>query len=469
MECATKQQEKKITLSKKDSKQREFILNGNMWRVVWQVCAPLAIYQGLNQIFKFLDVMMASHISSEAVSAVAYLSQISGMLGAIGAGLAVGGSITIAGNYGIGDYDKVKKQVNTLMAMAMMIGLALLVLIVPFAKNILLIANTPLELIEVGTRYFIVELFVLVVMFINNVYISIEKSRGNTKRILYLNFLVFTSKFLLTALFVYVFNFGVTMVAVASLCSHIIITIIGFYNLRDKTQVFGFSVKHIKLKRELTWPMIRLAIPIITEKMAFNLGKAVVNSMSVIYGSTVVGALGVSNNIGGLSTSPPLGFQEGGASIISQNLGNGNYERALDAFKKILIINLGIGVTGFLITTVFMNPIVNIFTEGDIIFAEQIISIYKYERVAIILLSVTASVMALLYGFGYTKLSLLINFMRVFVFRIPSLYILQNFTDFGSESIGIAMMISNLMVGVFSGGIGYYVIKRIKRKKLLNK
>lgn len=455
----------KIVLSKKDSKRRDFVLHDNMWRVVWQICGPLAIYQSLNQIFKFLDVMMASHISSEAVSAVAYLSQISSMLGAIGAGLAVGGSITIAGNYGNGDYEKVKKQVNILMTMAIGVGGLLLVVIVPFSRQILEFANTPPELIALGKQYFVIEIISMVVIFINNVYISVEKSRGNTKRILILNFVVFTAKFLLTALFVYVLNFGVTMVAVASLCSHLIITAIGFYNLRDSKQVFGLSLKHVKIEKDLTWPMIKLAIPIMAEKLAFSLGKTVVNSMSVIYGSTVVGALGVSNNIGGLSTSPPNGFQEGGASIISQNLGNGNIDRALDAFKKILIINLAIGVIGFTVTTLFMDPIINIFAEGDIVFAAQIKSIYQYERIAIILLSITASVMALLYGFGYTKLSLLINFARVFVFRIPSLYILQKFTNLGDESVGIAMMISNILVSLLAGGIGYYLIRNIKKQR----
>ena len=143
-------EEKKLTLSQRDSERRDFVLNGNMWGVIWVICAPLAIYQSLNQVFKFLDVMMASHIGSDAVSAVAYLSQISSVLAAIGAGLAIGGSISIANYYGAGEYEKVKKQVSTLMAMAAAIGGCLLVIMVPFSEQILIMANTPPDLIEVG-------------------------------------------------------------------------------------------------------------------------------------------------------------------------------------------------------------------------------------------------------------------------------------------------------------------------------
>lgn len=49
-------------LSKKDEQFREFSLNGPMWRVVLYVGFPLALYESLNQLFKILDTMMASHI-----------------------------------------------------------------------------------------------------------------------------------------------------------------------------------------------------------------------------------------------------------------------------------------------------------------------------------------------------------------------------------------------------------------------
>ena len=39
----------------------------------------------------------------------------------------------------------------------------------------------------------------------------------------------------------------------------------------------------------------------------------------------MVGAMGVSNNLGGITTNPQNGFQEGAASIISQNLGARRY------------------------------------------------------------------------------------------------------------------------------------------------
>ena len=71
----------------------------------------------------------------------------------------------------------------------------------------------------------------------------------------------------------------------------------------------------------------------------FNYGKVVVNSMAASYGSLAIGALGVSNRLGGLSTMPPIGFEDAEAALVAQNLGNGNERRALSIFKRVLALN----------------------------------------------------------------------------------------------------------------------------------
>lgn len=453
-------------LSKKDSKRRDFVLRGNMWNVVLSISLPLAIYNCFNSLFGFLDTLMAAQISSEVVSAVAYLSQIKNTVSAIGTGLAVGGGIIIARYYGAGDMKNARKNVNTLLFLAISIGCALLVLIIPFTKPLLRLINTPEELISIGSNYFIIEIVMIVSIFINNVYIAVEKAKGNTKKILYLNLMVLGIKLPLTALFIYVFKFGVTMMAVATLIAHLTLTIIGMWDLLRPENVFRLSFKDLEISPRVILPIITLAAPIFFERFAFSFGKIIVNSMSVFYGSTVVGALGVSNNIGGVITGTSGGFQEGETAIIGQNLGNGDVDRALDAFKKTLIVTLVVGGIGFILIGIFMNQIVGLFARGDVEFAKEIYGILKYERYALITLTFTSAVMGFLYGFGYTKLSLVINFTRLFIFRIPSLYILQNFTTLGSESVGVAMMVSNCLVGVTAGITCFVVIKKMKKKSV---
>ncbi|MCM1259192.1 MAG: MATE family efflux transporter [Roseburia sp.] len=451
-------------LSKKDEKFREFSLNGPMGKVVMQVGLPLALYQSLNQLFKILDTMMASHISASTVSAVSYLSQINLMLSALGGGLAVGASIKVSQAYGAGDFELVKRRVSTLFAMCGILGFGLLLILAPFTPQFLRLMNTPEEFIREGSTYFILELVALVITFFNNVYIAIERARGNSNRILYLNMAVIVVKFGLTAWFVYGLHGDINMISIATILSQGVMFGAAVINLNQKGNAFGFSLKAITFQKDVVVPMLHLSFPVIVEKAAFAMGKVVVNSMSTVYGSLTVGALGISNNIGGITTTPQNGFQEGESAIISQNLGAEKPERALLAFKCSMVVNVLIGAVFMSLSLICLGPLSRFFAGDNSEFAGMIAEIYRFEALGAIPLGVSASVMGLLYGFGKTKITLFVNFCRVFVFRVPVLWGLQKFTELGNVSAGIVMAVSNIATGILAAVIAVFEIRKICRE-----
>ena len=50
------------------------------------------------------------------------------------------------------------------------------------------------------------------------------------------------------------------------------------------------------------------------------------------------------------------------------------------------------------------------------------------------------------------------------MFRVPVLWFLQNYTEFGERSVGLAMMISHIGVGTLSAVVGIYQVTEIKRE-----
>ncbi len=454
--------EQTIKLSRTDSLRREFILKGSMSRVIPFICAPLALYQGFNQLFRVVDNIMASHISSRSVSAVAYLSQINQILLAVGGGLAVGASILISRFYGSGDFKRVKDLINTVFALCGLLSL-LVAAMIPFARPILAFFGTPQALIDEGTGYFIISLIDIVVIFYNNIYISIERAMGNSKRILRLNSMCIIVKFALTGFFVYVLNTGIDMIAAAGIIANLFILVPGFYSLLKNKSLISLSISKESFSAHRVKPLLGLSYPVMTEKAAFAAGKITVNSMSTVYGSLTVGALGITNNISGFVTCLQNGFQEGCSSVISQNLGAKNTTRALEAFRVTLFWNILIGTAGYLLTMLFLPQIASLFSPADKDFALMIERIYRYEASGIIPLSLNATAVALLYGFGYTKLTLIINFCRVLVFRVPLLWALQRFTNLGIQSVGIVMMASNILVSVLSGTIALVLYLKLHK------
>lgn len=454
-------------VSKKDEAFRHFALEEAPMRVLLSTCAPLALFQALQSIFKILDAMMASHIGSDAVSAVACLSQITLMVTALGSGLAVGGCIKISEAYGRGDYEAVRHRVATVYAMAVSVSIVLAGLLIPFAVPFLRILKTPEDLISVGVGYFRIEILTLVVNFFNTVYLAIERSRGHAKRILKLNMVIVLVKLSLSALFVYGLHGDLVMLGMATLVGQTLLLGYALWTMSRDEGAFRFSAKNIRIKKDTTLPILNLAYPVSAEKVLFAAGKVVVNSMSGLYGGLTVGALGISNNIGGLTTSLHMGFNDGAAPLISQNRGAGKYGRTLQLFWRLLVIDVAIGVVGLVLVGNFLPWIARIFAQSqaefDQNFCDMIISIHKWEMLGYITLGVNAAVTALLLGYGYTKLTMLLNVARVFVFRVPVLWLLQRFTNMGAEAVGVTMMVSNVCVGLTAVVVAIPVILKIRR------
>lgn len=438
----------------RDEVYRSYALTGNMWKVLLHTGLPLAFYESLNTIYKILDSLMASHINAEAVSTVAYLAQINLLISSVGQGLAVGGSLKISEAYGAGDYDLVKKRVSSLFMVCMVLDF-FVILLIPFSSVILRIARTPEELLAAGNTYFRLELLGIAVTFLNNTYIAIERSRGNTKKIFTLNTVVILIKLSMTALFVYGFNCGITMISMASLISQMFLLIYGIRQLLHTESAFGFSVRNVSMKKETLMPFVKISLPIIAERMAFSGGKVIMNAMCGRYGSLTVGALGICNNVTGIFSNAQSGIQSGASAVMSQNLGGQKPKRVLDALKKVFMINLVIGSVGTLISLLGMNTMSYIYAcsaEGfNPEFQKIIKEIFVFDAIGTIIpWGLAASVESFMYALGKTKKILFINVCRLFVFRIFLLWVFQNFTSVGSECIGIVMMASNSLTAVLA-------------------
>ncbi len=458
------------SVSQKDEQFRSYALNGAPMKVLINTCLPLALFQALQSIFKTLDTLMASHIGADEVSAVAALSQITLMITALGAGLAVGGCIKISEAYGRGDYDTVRTRVATVYAMAVAVSIVVAAVLIPFAPQFLRLLKTPENLIEAGVGYFRIEILTLVINFFNTVYIAIERSRGHAKKILKLNMAIILVKLGLSALFVYGMEGGLVLVAIATLVSQVILLGYALISMSRDEGAFRFDFRNIRWKKQTIGPILNLSYPVTAEKVLFAAGKVVVNSMSGLYGGLTVGALGISNNIGGLTTSWQIGLTDGAAPLISQNRGAGKYRRTLQIYYCLLALDVAVGVIGLALVSWGLPWLAQIFAQSknamDPAFRDLIVEIHRWEMMGYITLGINSATIALLLGYGYTKLTMLLNVARVFLFRVPVLWVFQQFTSVGPEAVGMTMMISNICTGLTAIIVAIPVVLRIRKMAL---
>jgi Na+-driven multidrug efflux pump len=96
-------------------------------------------------------------------------------------------------------------------------------------------------------------------------------------------------------------------------------------------------------------------------------------------------------------------------------------------------------------------------------FRDMIVDIHRWEMLGYITLGINSATLALLLGYGYTKLTMILNVSRVFVFRVPVLWFLQEFTKMDTEAVGVTMMVSNVCTGLLAIVFAIPVVSHIRR------
>ena len=467
-----------IKMAKMDERRRDKILNGNLWTVILSICAPLFIYQFFNSFYNLIDTIFANAISTSSVSSVAALGQVKNLLTSFGAGLAAGGGIIVAKKFGAGDFDEARKNSNVTFSIVCVVAVLICLVCIPLAYPICAMSGISNQQASMSTGYFTVQIIEVAIVAMNSVFIALQKAKGNTKSIFYLNFVTMGVKLLLTVLFIYVIKFDeIIWIAVATLLSQLTLFFILGGFMISKNNIFRLSFDYLSLNWKYVKPILVISIPIFIGKFVFSFGKVAVNSIfgkgylnillsqidttnveavaqAEASAGLVVGALAVSNNINGIATSPINTFEETESTIISQNLGNKNLKRAVETFFKTFIYCLVTGIIGYiLIRYTFQNTLIELF-KGDQTSQEFMLyvkSIHRFDSLSIPSLAIAAAALGVLYGFGKTKIAAFINVSRAFIFRIPTLIIcLTFFPELGVECAGVSMGISNICIMILS-------------------
>lgn len=457
----------------KDLIRRERVLNGNLVQAIISICAPIFLYNLFNSFYSVIDAVVVARIDPTSVSAVAMLSQIQHLLSSLGSGVAAGGGIIVARIFGAGDMEKARFNSNQVISLSTVIVILLLAICLPMALPIMRLSGVPDELIAIGTGYFIVQILSLAFMFYNSVFMAMQKAKGNTKIMFWLNILAMVIKLGLSLLFIWVLDKkDIMWVAIATMVGQATMFVILLLMMLERDNLLALKFSEFKLDLSMCKKIAAISFPIFLGKFIFSFGKVSINSMCKAYGPLVVGALGVSNNVNGLATTPINSFEEGTSTIISQNLGAGNEKRALKTFRYSFFMATGLGIIGYiLIRFILQDEIIGLYNQNELAegaaeFLQLIKSIHKYDSLSILALAVNSAVLGVLYGYGKTKMTMILNISRVFVFRIPILWYLQTFhKEIGAEAAGLSMGISNICIAIASLACLGIFLWRIRSKK----
>ncbi len=337
--------------------------SGSVFRKMLLFAIPLMCSGVLQLLFNAADIIVVGRFAGDnSLAAVGANSSLINLLTNIFIGLSVGTNVLVAQYYGAKKEKDLRITVHTSMLLSVISGLILTVIGIAFAEKILVLMQTPEEIIGLAALYLRVYFIGMTSTMIYNFGSAILRAIGDTKRPLY--YLLFSGviNVILNLIFVVFCHMDVAGVALATAISQTISAALVVRCLIREEGAIHLDLKALAIDKDKFLRIVQIGLPAGFQGMVFSLSNVVIQSAVNGFGNIVVAGNSAGLNIEGFVYIAMNAFYQATISFTSQNYGARNMQR----IRKIALAGeLYVLVTGAVLGNLM------------VMFGEELLGIYS--------------------------------------------------------------------------------------------
>ncbi len=316
------------------------MLHGPLLKKIILFALPLAASSLMQQLFNSVDVAIAGHfLGKEALAAVGSNSPVINLSINLFMGISMGANVVISNHIGQNDKAKIHDAINTVALIALVSGLFLCILGVFISESILRAIDTPNNVLPLATTYLRLYFCGIPFFIIFNYASAILRSKGDTKRPLYILLFAGIVNTILNIIFVVCFGLGVEGIAFATCIANIVSAALIVRMLMREDAPYKLYIRHLKINLNELKPMLYIGIPAGLQGMIFSFSNLLMQSAINGYGAAAIAGSAASLNYESYCYFIIAAFNGAAISFIGQNYGAGKNKRV----KKIYLVCLAAG------------------------------------------------------------------------------------------------------------------------------
>ena len=319
------------------------MLHGPIWSKLPRFALPVAATAILEQLFNASDIAVVGNFTgaekTAAVAAVGANSPIIGLIVNLFIGVALGTNVVIAHAVGEGDKESVHKAVHTSVLLALAGGAVVAVLGELAAAPLLGLLNVPEDVFPLALLYLRIYLLGLPVILLYNFEAAIFRSVGETKTPLLALTASGVLNVALNLFFVAVLRMTVDGVAIATVLSNGVSSVILYRKLRKSAQEIHLEPKKLRIDRQSLGRILRIGLPAGLQSAVFAVSNIVIQSAINSLGTVVMAASSAAFNIEVITYDILNSFSQACTTFVGQNFGAGDTGRC----RKTLFLCLAEG------------------------------------------------------------------------------------------------------------------------------
>ena len=438
---------------------------GSIRRAVVLLAVPMMLEMSMQSIFGVVDIFFVARLGAEAVAAVGLTEAVLTVLYAVAIGLSMGTTALVARRIGEKDVEGARVAAGQTMWIGAVVAVLIGLVGVTFADDILWLMGAEQRVIDDGASYTAIMLggsITILFVFLLN---AIFRGAGDATLAMRTLWLANGINIVLDPCLIYGVGpfpeMGIAGAATATNIGRGSGVIYQLYCLSGARGRIALRLRHLSLVLPVLLRLIRVSLAGVLQFFIATSSWVVLMRLVSPYGSAAIAGYTIGLRVLELTFLPAWGLATAAATLVGQNLGAGQPERAERSVWRAAKYNVVFLVSVAVVSIAFPGPIVRLFTDDPAVVGYGIKCLrtisYGYGFYAIGMVVTQA-----FNGAGDTDTPTAINFVCFWLLEIPLAYSLTETLGMGPDGVFVSIAIAESLVaalGLFAFRLGRWKLR----------
>ena len=330
----------------KNNKYEIDMCNGTLMDKLISFSLPLMLSGILQLLFNAVDIIVVGRFTgSQALAAVGSTTALINIFTNLFIGISLGANVLAARFYASGKEKEMSETVHTSITLALISGLVMALAGVLLARFALNLMGTPNDVIDQSVLYMRIYFLGMPFFMLYNYGAAILRAVGDTKRPLFFLVISGMTNAVLNLVLVIVFHMGVAGVAIGTIVSQLISSILVVRCLYTSNTSYRLYFSKLGIKTQYLKQIFQVGIPAGIQSTVINLSNALLQSSVNSFGSVAMAGYTAANNIFGFLYMSVNAVTQSCMSFTSQNYGVKKLKRMDRVLLDCMILSVGVTLT----------------------------------------------------------------------------------------------------------------------------
>ena len=301
---------------------------GSPFKLIIAFAIPMILGNLLQQLYNFVDtIIVGRYLGVSALAGVGATSSINFLILGFCMGMCAGFAIPVAQMYGAGEYEKLRKYVANALYLSLVFSAVITVVVSILCRKILVVMDTPDEVIEYSYTYILTIFIGIPVTFLYNILSGIIRAIGDSKTPLLFLIVSTIINLGLDILFISQYGMGVFGAALATVLSQLISGILCMLLVVKKFTILHVKGKEWKPDFRLMGKLCLMGLPMGLQYSITAIGSVILQASVNDLGPISIAATTAASKVNMLFFCILDALGAAMATYSGQNLGAGRIDR----------------------------------------------------------------------------------------------------------------------------------------------